>query len=251
VDGALGLAIQKSRITSSILEFPMTDDPRTEPLREWNRLARENTENAMVSSMFEALAKSSEPMGQFSSWLLMGTAAIASFLIANSDKLLPLVSKEGFLICGGFLSLSCAFGFLSKIYALRCQIGIEVGSAVRKTFGEHLAKYKEKESKIQDGANFWGINLETGIRIERVLSEFYKSQPKIVVWFATRLLKKYEGNPQIGYLPVVTMVNKQGLFSFIQALLFFCFLISGFIYAAKIEPVVSPEITSAALNWTH
>ncbi|MDH5561293.1 MAG: hypothetical protein OEY59_10630 [Deltaproteobacteria bacterium] len=212
----------------------MSDDPRTEPLKEWNRLARENTENAIVSSMFEAAAKSSDPMEQFSSWLLMGTAAIASFLIANSDKLLPLVSREGFLVCGGFLSLSCAFGFLSKIYALRCKIGIEVGSAVRKIFGEHLAKYEEEELKIQDGAKFWGINLETGIRMERVLSEFYKSQPKIVVWFATRLLRKFEGNPQIGHLPLMTMLNKQGLFSFVQAVLFFGFLISGFIYAAKI-----------------
>lgn len=212
----------------------MSDDPRTEPLKEWNRLARENTENAIVSSMFEAAAKSSEPIEQFSSWLLMGTAAIASFLIANSDKLLSLVSKEGFLVCGTFLSLSCAFGFLSKIYAVRCKIGIEVGSATRKTFGEHLAKYKEEESKIQDGANFWGINLETGIRMERVLSEFYKSQPNIVVWFATRLLKKFEGNPQIGHLPLMTMLNKQGLFSFVQAMLFFGFLISGFIYASKI-----------------
>lgn len=73
----------------------MSDDPRTEPLKEWNRLARKNTENAIVSSMFEATAKSSEPMERFSSWLLVGTAAIASFLIANSDKLLPLISKEG------------------------------------------------------------------------------------------------------------------------------------------------------------
>lgn len=212
----------------------MSDDPRTEPLKEWNRLARENTENSIVSSMFEAAAKSSEPMEQFSSWLLVGTATIASFLIANSNKLLPLISKEGFLICGAFLSLSCVFGFFSKIYALRCKIGIEVGSAIRKTFIEHLEKYEEEAAKIKEGASLWGINLETGIRMERVLSEFYKSQPKIVVWFAMRLLKKHEGNPQVGHLPLMAMLNKQGLFSFVQALLFLGFLISGFTYAATI-----------------
>lgn len=212
----------------------MSDDPRTVPLKEWNRLAQENTENAIVSSMFEAAAKSSEPMEQFASWLLVGTAAIASFLIVNSDKLLPLISKEGFLVCGAFLSFSCVFGFISKIYALRCKVGIEVGSVIRKTFIEHLEKYEKEEVTIHESAKFWGINLETGIRMERVLSEFYKPQPKIVVWFATRFLKKYEGNPQVGHLLLVTMLNRQGLFSFVQALLFLGFLISGFIYAATI-----------------
>lgn len=212
----------------------MQDDKKTEPLKEWNRLAKENTENAMVSSMFEATLKSSEPLEQFSTWLLLGTAAIASFLIVNADKLIPLVSKDGFLICGTFLCLSCISGLLSKIYALRCKIGIESGSAVRKMIIEHMSKYNEEETEIQEGASFWGIKLETGIRMERVLSEYYKAHPKIVVWFAKRLHKKLEGNPQIGYIPLVNILNKQGMFTGAQALLFLGFLISGFIYAASI-----------------
>lgn len=210
----------------------MNEDPRTEPLREWNRLARENTENAIVSSMFEASSKSSPLIDQFSTWLLVGTAAIASFPIVNSDKLLPLISKKGFLVCGTFLCLSCIAGLISKIYAVRCKIGIEVGSAVRQTFNEHLAIYEKEEEKIQDGANFWGITLETGVCIERILKEFLTSQPKIVQWLTNRALKKYEGNPQIGYLPLMSMINKQGFLAFIQGILFLFFLIWGFVYAA-------------------
>ena len=210
----------------------MNDDPRTEPLKEWNRLARENTENAIVSSMFEAGSKSSEPIEQFSTWLLVGTAAIASFLIANSDKLVPLISKTGFLVCGAFLCLSCMSGLISKIYALRCQIGIKVGVAVRETFLEHLEKYEKEEEKIKEGASFWGITLETGIRMERVLEEFFKPQPKIVTWLATRILKKHEGNPQVGYLPLISMINRQGFFAILQAFLFIGFLVAGFIYVA-------------------
>jgi hypothetical protein len=86
----------------------MMDDPRTEPLREWNRLARENTENAMVASMFEAVSKASEPIETFSTWLLLGTAAIASFLITNADKVLPLIKPKGFSVCGVFLCPRCA-----------------------------------------------------------------------------------------------------------------------------------------------
>lgn len=210
----------------------MKDDPRTEALKEWNRLVRENTENAIISSMFEAGSKSSEPIEQFSTWLLIGTAAIASFLIANSEKLIPLITKNGFLVCGVFLCLSCISGFISKIYAVRCHIGIKVGEAVRETFQAHLKNYEIAKEKINEGASFWGITLETGVRMERVLEEFFKPQPIIVKWLATRILKKNQGNPQVGYLPLVSMINRQGFFAILQALIFLGFLISGFIYAA-------------------
>ncbi len=210
----------------------MNDDPRTEPLIEWNRLARENTENAIVSSMFEAGLKASEPIDQFSTWLLVGTAVISSFLIANSDKLIPLISKTGFLVCGSFLSLSCFAGLMSKIYALRCRVGISVGNATRETFLEHLKNYEKEEEKIKEGADFWGITLETGVRIERVLEEFFKPQPKIVKWLAMRIIKKHEGNPQVGFIPLISLLNRQGFFAIIQSVLFLGFLVAGFIYAA-------------------
>lgn len=210
----------------------MTDDPRTEPLKEWNRLARENTENAIVSSMFEAGSKASEPIELFSTWLLVGTAAVASFLIINSDKLVPLISKTGFLICGALLCLSCITGLVSKIYALRCRIGINISAAVRGTFIQHLENYEKEEQKIKDDANFWGISLETGIRMERVMEEYFKHQPKIVTWLAKRMLNKHEGDPQIGYLLLVSLVNRQGLFAILQAVLFLAFLVAGFIYVA-------------------
>jgi len=75
----------------------MSEDPRAQSLHEWNDLARENTENAIISSMFESMAKAIDPMDSFSTWLLAGTAAIASFLIVNGEKLIPLITKDGFI----------------------------------------------------------------------------------------------------------------------------------------------------------
>ncbi|NTU42049.1 MAG: hypothetical protein HGA78_03160 [Nitrospirales bacterium] len=210
----------------------MIDDPKTDPLREWNRLARDNAENAIVSSMFEASLKASEPIEIFSSWLLVATAAVASFLIANVEKILPLIGKPGFVTCGVFLCVSCIFGLLSKVFAVRCKIGTEAGAALRKTFGEHLAAYKLEEEKIQQGASFWGITLQTGIRIERVLQELMRPFPAWVRWLAGRHFKKYAGNPQIGYLIQVNSLQAQGLAAFIQALCFLGFLGVGFIFAA-------------------
>lgn len=210
----------------------MTEDPRTEPLKEWNRLARENAENAIVSSMFEACAKASEPIEAFATWLLIGTAAIASFLITNADKVLPLVKQTGFIVCGAFLCFSCVFGLLSKMYGLRCKIGIELGDAVRSTFQTHLTKYKEEEQKIKKGAEFWNISLETGIRIDRVLSEFHKPLPQISAWLSNRHFKKNTGNPQIGYLLLIKNLTTQGFLAFLQAVSFVGFLIAGFVYTA-------------------
>ena len=212
----------------------MDNDPRTEPLREWNRLARDNAENAMVSSMFEAASKASEPVETFSTWLLVGTAAVASFFIINADKLLPFIGPKGFLICGAFLSCSSFFGLVSRLYALRCKIQIETGAAVRKTFAEHLARHQEEETKIKDSAKTWGITLETGVRVDRLLREFLAPLPRWVGWLVNRSLKRNAGNPQIGYLPVIKGMQRQGVFAALQALSFLGFLVAGFIVAAGI-----------------
>ena len=210
----------------------MIDDPRTEPLREWNRLARENAENAIVTSMFEATSKASEPIETFSTWLLLGTATVASFLITNADKLLPLIKQRGFFTCGMFLCFSCIFGLLSKMYALNCKIGNDVGSTVKKTFLEHLANHKEEENKIKEGAEYWGINIQTGIRLERIFVLFYAPLPKLIVWLATRKMNKYADNPQVSGILQINMLIKQGMFVFFQSLSFLGFLVAGFIFAA-------------------
>jgi hypothetical protein len=210
----------------------MTEDPKTEPLLEWNRLARENTENAIVSSMFQAAAKAIEPLEKFSTWLLIGAAAIASFLITNSDKVLPLLGSKGFSACGAFLCASCIFGLLSKIYGLRAQIAVETGAAVQKTFEEHFEKYKEQEQKIKAGAKSWGIDIQTGIRLDRVLTEFFKPLPRWVVWMAMRHFKKHAGNPQIGNFVFIGLLNAQGYLAAGQGLAFLAFMVTGFFYGA-------------------
>lgn len=225
----------------------MTPDtePRIQPLLEWNRLARQNAEDAIVSSMFEAGFQSSEPVEAFSTWLLVGAAAVASFLIANAEKLVPFIGQQGFLVCGGFLCLSCLFGMVSRVLALKCRIQMQTGIAVRKTFAEHLARHMEEERKIEESAAVWGITLETGVRLERILAEFFKPLPKWVAWLAQRQLKKYRGDPQIGYIPIVKSMQWQGLFAAMQAMAFFIFLVVGFGYAAA-KPMPSVERTPSS-----
>ena len=210
----------------------MHEDPRTEPLREWNRLARENAENAIVSSMLEAGGVTSEPVDGFATWLLVGAGAVAGFMVANADKVIPILSKCGFLVCGSLLLASCLFGVVSKVFALRVRVTRAVGQRVRETFAEHLVKHEQEQQKIDDGAKFWGITLESGIRMERVLQEFYKPLPPWVKWLSERHLNKYKGNPQLAYIPLAKLVTAQGVTALVQALLFIGALAASLVYAA-------------------
>lgn len=207
-------------------------DPRTAALREWSRLAQQNTENAIVSSMFEAGIVASEPVDTFSAWLLLGTAAIGGFVISNADKILPLLTQRGFLTCGVLLVLSCTFGLGAKMLALRMKIMRAALQSVQTTFAEHLARYEAEARKIQEGAQFWGITLETGVRMDRILDEFYKPLPFWAAWLGRRHVRQNKHNPQIAYLPLVKTLTAQGLFTLAQALLFIGFLGAAFVYAA-------------------
>lgn len=210
----------------------MTEHQQADPLLEWNRLSRETAENAIVSSMFEASSAAIEPIEAFVTWLLVGAAAVASFLLGNSDKLVPILGPGGFLWCGLLLAASCLFGLIAKTYLLRADIGRRVGRAVAETFPIQMKQHEETEEKIQAAAQQRGIELDTQIRMERVLSEFVAPMPWFVKWLIGRGLKKHANNPQIAYLPRIKAMNRLGLFSFLQSVAFLAFIVVGFVAAA-------------------
>ncbi len=212
----------------------MTKESENNPLEEWNRLERENTENAIVSSMFDAGLKTSSAVNEFSTWLLVGSAAIGAFMISNADKLIPILCESGFLVCGLLLCLSCIFGFLSKIFGLLCRVGLDVKDAIVVTFNTHLNRYTKIEQEIQDTAKISGINIKTGIRLERVMAEFLSPMPSWIKWLVNRQTKKNEGNPQQAYILLVNRFNRQGVCALLQAICFLVFMVIGVIYASKI-----------------
>lgn len=212
----------------------MTNDPHIASLIEWNRLSRENTENALVASMFEASHKAIEPIDTFTTWLLVGTAAVASFFVGNADKLVPIIGASGFLACGILLCVSCLFGLMSKMFALLGRVGYEAGTAVKETFPILLAKHNETESQIQERAEALGISVDSDIRMERVLQEFIAPLPFWARWAVARNLKKHGNNPQVGYISRIKNLNRQGVCAFLQAMTFLIFLLVAFAHAAAI-----------------
>lgn len=210
----------------------MTDDSRIDSLMEWNNLARENAENALVASMFEASSRVIEPIDTFTTWLLVGSAAVASFFVGNADKLIPIIGSSGFLACGMLLCASCLFGLLSKIFALLGRVGHETGNAVKEQLPQLMAGYDETEKKIQEQARVLGISIETGIRMDRILAQFAAPLPFWARRAIARSLKKHGNNPQIAYISRIKSLNKQGFFASTQAITFLGFLLVAFAQAA-------------------
>ena len=212
----------------------MTDADQIDALKEWNRLAQENTENAIVSSMFEASSNAVGPIESFATWLLVGAATVASFLLGNAGKLVPIIGSAGFRACGLLLCVSCLFGVLSKLFALLGRVGFATGNAVKESVLQHLKAHEVTEAQIQERAQQLGVAIETGIRMDRVLSEFQRPLPWWACWAVARNLKKYAGDPQIGQIPRIKNLNAQGVFTFLQALSFLLFLATGFVSATAI-----------------
>ncbi len=184
--------------------------------------------------MFSATLRTTSPLDAFSNWMLVATAAVASFLLINAEGLVEFVGKEGIISGGYVLCGSCIFGLLSKIFGLRCKIAIDLSTAIQTTFLEHLERYEVEEEKIQEGASFWGITLETGVRIERILNEYLSPFPWFFKFTAKRHFKKNLGNPQMGYLTQLKSLRAQGYATFIQAVLFIYFFAQVFLSASKL-----------------
>lgn len=212
----------------------MTIDTENDPLLKWNQLNITNVEQNIASAMFASMISTSPIVDRFSTWLLAGTGATATLLITSANDLLPLLTENGFKICGGFLVLSGAFGFLAKHRAISCQIAYENDVKVREAMFPILEKHTQDEKQITAHAEQRGIQVNTELDMKNVLQEFSKPFPRIVRWLIARYLKKNEGNRQVGYIKPVKSYYKQCALTVWQALTFMAFVITGIIYIKNI-----------------
>ncbi|MBE4583205.1 hypothetical protein BOO29_19360 [Vibrio navarrensis] len=212
----------------------MDKKEQTKPLREWNDLAKQNAENAIVSSMFVATLKTTSSLDTLNNWLLVTTGAIASFLLANINNISEFLGRDAIVDGGYVLCISCVFGVFGKIMGMRCKMAQDLSESVKITFLEHMKTHEEEEAKIQEGAKFWGISLDTGVRIERILSEYLALFPAPIRWLANRHFKKEKDNPQIAYVGQMKSLQVQGIAILIQATLFIYFFVAMFTAISKL-----------------
>lgn len=212
----------------------MDNKEKTKPLREWNDFARENAENAIVSSMLLVTLKTTSSLDTLNNWLLLTTGAIASFLLANINNISEFLGRDAIVNGGYVLCISCVFGVFGKIMGIRCKMAQELSESIKFTFLEHMKTHEKEEEKIQESAKFWGISLDTEIRIERVLSEYLALFPAPIRWLAKRHFKNEKDNPQVAYLGQMKSLQVQGWAILIQASLFIYFFLAMFTAISKL-----------------
>lgn len=189
-------------------------------------------ENVIVQSMFDTLPGSIQPLETFSTWLLVCTGTVASFLIANAENVLPYISKSGFLVGGILLCMSCLFGLLSKMYAVRCEICVRAKNAALEATKNHLLAFQQQVNELKqlDPSATYQQNLS--LDVERIRDNFLAHFPN---WVQKRARKKLNANKDhnnIGHKMIAKNICYQSIFASLQSVFFLAFLACSFIFAA-------------------
>lgn len=166
-------------------------------------------EEEVVAAMYEAGLSTSDVVDNFSTWLLVGTASAAAFMLGNVQDLEPVMGLNGVVVGGAFLTASCLCGVIAKYFSVRC--------AINKSVRRHLG-----ESGLQVRIN------GTGIDFDRMLESFV--QP-LLIWQRWRVrrqgaeIKRGISRP---YDQSIRFLNSLHLWAALQTVLAIGFLLAEF-----------------------
>lgn len=198
----------------------MADHPSSDPLFEWNRLNKENAENAIASLMLRNLVSATHVFESYCTWLLAGTGATAALFVANVESVLPYLSAAGFKWCGLLLVTSGVCGIVSKYLSLQCQFSDLSNARLQPALQSIFDRFNVDSDKIEAQASARGVTLDTELDMGRVITKYARSFPRWVAWLLSRHLRKHAGNPQIGEVLPIKFFIWQGVFLFLQIVLF-------------------------------
>jgi len=206
----------------------------TDPLKEWSRVANENTIHSVVSVAYAGMLSKSPQIDTFSTWLLAGTGATASLLIANIELVSKALSIEGFQISLSVLSLSALFGLFTKCASLFFPIDNEAQDSVKNKMIEILVNHGETRKKIEESAALSKVAAPPDLELKALIDEILKPMPFWAKWFVGLYFNKHKDNRQIAYLlPLRAFMWQTNLCS-LQALFFIGFIVLATIYAGSV-----------------
>lgn len=203
-------------------------------LKLWNSLNKENTEQGMVSVLFQSFVETSPMVGSYATWLLVGTGTISAFMVTQINSILPYLSVVGYKLSLLSLVLSAMFGFLSKVRALRCDIQLKVIAMVSNGLPSVFEKHEKEEMEIIKRSEELGIKLDTEIDIEKVFSEAYKPFPFWMKGVMNKAAKEGLGNRQAHYHILISSYLSLMWSLFFQIIFFLLFIVIVSIFAGDV-----------------
>lgn len=159
------------------------EDPKQDlknSLDNWAEINKKNAEIGFIEALFTGTLVSSSIIDKFSTWLLAGTGATAALMIANLDKLSPVLGVATFKQSIYLLVVSALFGFLAKYKSIHCQVMFATGEEIKKRILPVLVTHEEDEEKIEGMAKEHDIEVNTEMDLEFVIKEYCGAFPKIM-----------------------------------------------------------------------
>lgn len=192
-------------------------------LEDWAAVINKNAEVNFVEGLFRGALVSSAIIDKSSTWLLAGTGATVALMIANLDKLVPILGATTFRDSIYILVISAFLGFLAKYKSIHCQIILATEEEIKERVFPILETHSEQKDKVDKMAQEHEFDIATEIDIEEVIHEFNKAFPKIIRPF---LLKEYIQSVQDHLSPSRKAANGlfwQGNYTILQFLTFLIF----------------------------
>ena len=216
----------------------MTNSKEKDPLLSWNQANKNNAEQDFVSAMYKSITETTAAVDKFSMWLLAGTGATGALLISQVASILPYLSAKGFKVCMLLIVISAILGFLAKYKALRCEMQNQMQSSLQELLEPIFTKHEKNEEEISKLAEQRGIEIETDIDFQNVISEFSIPLPWWAKLLLAREVKKVESaegdNRQAGYHVAFRAYMGQMQWTFFQSFFYLAFMLSGAYYANTI-----------------
>ncbi|MFW0767068.1 hypothetical protein ACN0IV_14665 [Trabulsiella odontotermitis] len=195
-------------------------------MEKWDSLIHSNFQRGMLDSMSQATIEATYVIDKFSMWLLVGTGATASIIIANLDKIIPYIGKGGFKLAVILLALSSLCGVVAKIYS----IGVE-GAAKLSLRAVELMKVKQQEydeacQKRDDIAEKTGYESKFEPNFKKIVDGYVGLFPsKFLRSYLHKVLKHADEPNEGGNKKAVHSIVYQSIAVFTQSVLYVAFLV--------------------------
>jgi hypothetical protein len=145
---------------------------------EWLRLANAAVETEMAKRLLVGVVVTAEETEALTNWGLAGLGAFAVLLLANADKLAPLLDIEGLVSSVCWIVLAAAFGMAAKIRFQQCVTGSRVSETVGSGLLDALARYNETDRpKLMEYAKTMGLPEPAEPSMERAFTIAMSGQP--------------------------------------------------------------------------
>lgn len=194
-------------------------------LTELAKITKKEAESKLIKMLFREILKTSPILDKFSTWLLIGTGTTASLMIANLEKILPIIGRVNFKDSIYFLVISILLGALAKIKFFNCQIALTINENLENQMVTILEEHDNKKEEIKKFDKNSNLKIDINIDIANVIQEFLKAFPGFT---HRQLLQEFEKGTKDQFNQDRKNANNvfwQGIYITLQLLVFMVFMV--------------------------